>query len=103
MTELTSLNIKINRELKKQADMLFNEMGMTLTTAVNIFVRQAVQERAIPFRIYIDSDRAVAFRAKEAIKAMQEQSVANGIDKMSMDEIDEIISKTRREKRANQE
>ena len=98
MTELTSLNIKVNRDLKKQADTLFNEMGMTLTTAVNIFIRQAVQEQAIPFRIYVDADRAAASKAKEAMKAMQEQAAANGIDKMSMDEIDAIILQTRREK-----
>jgi len=52
MAEVTNLNIKIDRELKSDADKLFNEMGMTLTTAVNVFVRQAVLERAIPFRIY---------------------------------------------------
>ena len=49
------MNIKIDRELKTQADKLFNEMGMNLTTAVNVFVRQAVLERAIPFRIYRDT------------------------------------------------
>ena len=102
MPKLASLNIKVNRDLKMQADMLFNEMGMTLTTAINIFIRQAVQEQAIPFRIYIDNDRAVALRAKQAIRAMQEQAVANGTDNMSMDEIDAIIFKTRQEKRGKQ-
>lgn len=52
MAEVTNLNIKIDRELKAEADRLFNEMGMNLTTAVNVFVRQAVLERAIPFKIY---------------------------------------------------
>ncbi|GHU76073.1 hypothetical protein FACS1894188_08040 [Clostridia bacterium] len=51
MSEVTNLNIKIDRDLKAQADKLFNDMGMTLTTAVNVFVRQAVLEKAIPFRI----------------------------------------------------
>jgi DNA-damage-inducible protein J len=51
MTDVTNLNIKIDRNLKAEADRLFNEMGMNLTTAVNVFVRQAVLERAIPFRI----------------------------------------------------
>ena len=95
VVELTSLNIKINRELKRQADILFNEMGMTLTTAVNIFVRQAVQEQAIPFRVHIHSERAVAARAKEALKDLQDQAVAIGIENMSIDEINNIVSKTR--------
>jgi len=54
MAELTSLNIKIDRNLKAEADALFNAMGMNLTTAVNIFVRQAVMEQAIPFQIYLN-------------------------------------------------
>ena len=51
MAEVTTLNIKIDRDLKAKADKLFNDMGMNLTTAVNVFVRQAVLERAIPFKI----------------------------------------------------
>jgi DNA-damage-inducible protein J len=51
MADVTNLNIKIDRSLKAEADKLFSEMGMNLTTAVNVFVRQAVLERAIPFRI----------------------------------------------------
>ena len=99
LTELTSLNIKIDRDLKKQADLLFSAMGMTLTTAVNVFVRQAVQEQAIPFKIYLDSDAVTMIKAKEAIKEMQEQAKNNGLSNMSMDEIDAVISATRRERR----
>ena len=40
MAGVSNLNIKIDRELKAQADKLFNDMGMNLTTAVNVFVRQ---------------------------------------------------------------
>jgi len=54
MAELTSLNIKIDRDLKAEADGLFNALGMTLSTAVNIFVRQAVREQAIPFQIQLN-------------------------------------------------
>lgn len=46
-----STNIKIDPELKRQAQALFNEMGMTLTTAINIFLKQAVRENAIPFKV----------------------------------------------------
>lgn len=59
MAEVTNLNIKIDRDLKLKADMLFSEMGMNLTTAVNVFVRQAVLERAIPFRIDRDVKKTV--------------------------------------------
>lgn len=49
-----STTIKIDPELKKQAQELFNELGMNLTTAVNIFLTQAVREQAIPFRVGMD-------------------------------------------------
>ena len=45
-----STNIKIDPELKEQAQDLFESLGMNLTTAVNIFLRQSVREQAIPFR-----------------------------------------------------
>lgn len=38
-------------DLKRQADEVFGEMGMSFTTAVNIFTRQVVRERRIPFEI----------------------------------------------------
>ena len=46
-----STNIKIDPALKEQAQDLFESLGMNLTTAVNIFLRQSVREQAIPFRI----------------------------------------------------
>ena len=81
--------------------MLFNAMGMTLTTAVNVFVRQAVQEQAIPFTIRLDSDKMVALRAKEALKEAQEQAIINGTADMTMDEIDAEIQAYRQEKRGS--
>ena len=46
-----STNIKIDEYLKEQAQQIFAALGMDMTTAVNIFLRQAVKEQAIPFRI----------------------------------------------------
>lgn len=46
-----STNIKIDPEVKKQAQKLFSDLGMDMTTAVNIFLRQAIKEQAIPFRV----------------------------------------------------
>lgn len=46
-----STNIKIDPELKQEAQALFNDLGMNLSTAINLFLRQAVREQAIPFRV----------------------------------------------------
>lgn len=46
-----TINIKTDSELKKQAESLFADLGMNMTTAFNIFLRQAVRENRIPFEI----------------------------------------------------
>lgn len=52
--------------LKAQADALFAELGMNISTAFNIFVRQAIRECGIPFQISINQPN------KETISAMPE-------------------------------
>ena len=46
-----STNIKIDRTLKQEAQELFEGFGLSLSSAINIFLRQSVREQAIPFRI----------------------------------------------------
>jgi len=47
----TNLNIRIDKEIKHQAEELLDEMGLNLSTAVNIFIRQLVRDGSIPFKI----------------------------------------------------
>ena len=62
----TNISIRMDTELKSQADALFNELGMSLSTAFNIFVRQSVREGRIPFSISLNTPN------KETIAAMLE-------------------------------
>ncbi|MEA4925448.1 MAG: type II toxin-antitoxin system RelB/DinJ family antitoxin [Syntrophomonadaceae bacterium] len=52
----TSINIRIDEELKKQAEYLFSEFGMNMTTAFTIFIKAVVREQKIPFEISIPKD-----------------------------------------------
>ena len=47
----TNISIRMDSELKAQADALFAELGMNLSTAFNIFVRQSLREGGIPLRL----------------------------------------------------
>jgi DNA-damage-inducible protein J len=98
MVETTNLNIRIDRKLKSEADYILGRMGMNLSTAVNVFIRQVVQEQAIPFRIQVTEDEILS-RAKTALKEMQAHSVAKGTSEMTMEEIDAEIAAYRKEKR----
>ena len=46
-----STNIKIDPVVKQRAQVLFDSLGMNLSTAVNVFLKQSIREQAIPFRI----------------------------------------------------
>ena len=47
----SNISIRMDSDLKAAAEELYEELGMNLSTAFNIFVRQSLRERGIPFRI----------------------------------------------------
>ena len=63
-----NITIRIDKELKKEADNLFHQLGMSFTTAVTIFVQQAVREQRIPFDVRLRQERAVAATNMEVEK-----------------------------------
>ena len=52
MAETINVTIRLNREVKEQAERMFNDFGMNLSTAFNIFARQSLRQGKIPFEIY---------------------------------------------------
>ena len=50
----TSVTIRMDENLKKQAEILFDEMGLNMTTAMTIFVKAVVRQGKIPFEIAVD-------------------------------------------------
>ncbi len=52
----SNVTIRMDEDLKRQADEVLGEMGMSFTTAVNVFARQVVRERRIPFEISARAD-----------------------------------------------
>ena len=47
----TNINIRVNETLKTEAEILFKELGMNLSSAINMFLTQSVRNQAIPFEI----------------------------------------------------
>lgn len=50
----TNVSFRMDENLKKQAEALFEEMGMNMTTAMTIFAKTAVRQGRIPFEISVD-------------------------------------------------
>ena len=54
-TQDVRLTIRIDRELKKNAETLFNYIGLNMSNAVNIFLRKAVEQKGIPFPVALST------------------------------------------------
>lgn len=50
----TNLNIRTDKDIKDQAELIFNELGLNMTTAINMFLRTAIREHGIPFSLKLD-------------------------------------------------
>ena len=64
-----NMSIRMDTELKKQADAMFSDMGLNMTTAMNMFLRQVVRQGRIPFEIATDIPNA---ETMAAIKEMDD-------------------------------
>ena len=63
---ISNVSFRIDSKLKNEATELFESMGLTLTAAFNIFLRQAVREKGMPFSI------TTVVPNKETVKAIKE-------------------------------
>lgn len=70
-----SMNIRTDSEIKKQAQQLFTELGMDMTTAVNIFLRQSIRSNGIPFEIKIEIPNK---ETRKAIKDVHDRCNLSG-------------------------
>jgi len=59
----TNLNIRTDTEIKAAAEQLFNELGLNLTTAVNMFLRQAIRTGGIPFEVKVNTPNETTIAA----------------------------------------
>lgn len=62
----TNINIRTDRDIKIAAEKIFEELGLNMTTAVNIFLRQTIRENGIPFELKLPSPN------EETVKAIEE-------------------------------
>ena len=110
--------LRIDDNLKRQCDEVFSELGLTMTSALTVFLKQVVRTRSIPFviggqsiaeydmpiiaRTRFDNRETIQSKAKSAWSQMRAQAQEQFKDRPepTMDEINEMISEVRRERRS---
>lgn len=72
----TNLNIRTDKEIKEQAEYIFSELGLNMTTAINVFLRTTIRENGIPFDLKLDTPNATTIAAiKEGRELARDKSV----------------------------
>lgn len=86
MGDTTSMNLRIDKNLKKDAEALFESLGINMTTAINIFLRQSVRDQGIPFQVSAKSDykKETVYRGKAAKYSDHEEYVAASLKEADM-------------------
>ncbi len=65
-----NMSIRMDAELKKQADAMLSDMGLNMTTAMNMFLRQVVRQGRIPFEIATDIPNSETLAAMREVDDM---------------------------------
>ncbi|MGB4406077.1 MAG: type II toxin-antitoxin system RelB/DinJ family antitoxin [Sphaerochaeta sp.] len=62
----TSMTIRMKREVKQKAQLIFADLGMDMSTAINVFLRQAINHNGFPFEVVLKEPHEVILAAMEA-------------------------------------
>ena len=99
--ETVNITVRVDKDIKMAFDEFCDNVGMNVSTAINMFLRATLLERRLPFTISDPDPKAQARKnMKAALRALQEESIKNGTDKTTMEEIIADIKEYRQEKRA---
>ena len=84
--QTTNITVPMEQEIADRAESLFEELGMSVPTAINVFVRQALREGGFPF------DITACKPNKETIMAMLEaEKIANDPNAKTYTDLDELF------------
>lgn len=98
----SAVTVRIDSEIKSQFDKVCEQIGMSANTAFNVFVKAVVRTRSIPFEIKA-APKTESMDALETFYALRAEVQKNGLQDMTLDEINEEIRLAREERRVKKE
>ena len=96
------LQIRIDDSLKEEASRVFENLGIDTSTAVRMFLKRAVMENGIPFRMTLPRKPYNADRGYRAMVEIGEAAEKDGLSEMSLEEINAEIEASRAERASTQ-
>lgn len=89
---------RIDDELKSQATLIYERLGLDFSTAMRIFVKRTVMANGLPFSMVLNEEPADAKQFAGIMEKLSESAEKNGSSDMTLDEINSEISAYRKEK-----
>lgn len=77
----TSMTIRMNKDVKQEAQEIFASLGIDMTTAINVFLRQAIYFRGFPFDVRLEEPNEITYAAME--KAERGEDIYGPFDSVS--------------------
>jgi DNA-damage-inducible protein J len=76
----TNFSVRLDNNLKKQSEMLYGELGVNLTTAINVFLRKSLAVGGFPFDVRIEEPNKETLLALIEADKLSEDSNQKGMD-----------------------
>ena len=81
MASTTNFSVRMDSDIKKQCETLYGELGMNLTTAINVFLRQSLRVGGFPFEVRLEQPNKETIAAiLEAVRIAKDPSVEGYTD-----------------------
>ena len=101
---MAMVQLRVNDQMKKDAQKVFEDLGLDMSTAIRMFLKRSIDMNGIPFPTENLNWGAYGYeKARQAMLSMGESAKANGISEMTLDEINAEIKAARAERRARME
>lgn len=91
MAETTSFSVRMDKQIKQESELLFQKLGMNLTTAINVFLRQAIRTGGLPFEVKVDQPN------QETLLALLEsEKISHDLPDRGFDDVEDALSNFKR-------
>ena len=97
MMAQATFSVRMDETLKRQFDQMCADFGMSVSTAITVFAKTVVRERKIPFEIAAPRTNVTREDGLNAFLALREEAHRNGLQDMTLDDINTEIQQTRTE------
>ena len=78
MSNMTNLNIRVDSSTKKQAEELFSDLGLSMSSAINVFLKQAISRNGMPFEVVRREDFYSNFNQKYLLRSIEQLEAGKG-------------------------